>query len=119
MIAGEQYFHVLEEYCKTARIMYDDEMENWGVWSTDEVKANIRKACKGLSEIYKSSSKSTEKVKTWQCFVPFEHDDYHTGYSRGVKIRVRLWEKDGYKKEYFTVEIWSGRETDEKIWKSS
>lgn len=117
MTFGNEELCVLEFYAKQQKQVYQDACD-FGVVATESVKEAIRKACKGLAEIYKSKSEKVGSypnggLAKWTTFVPIEQSDYYPNQVDGLEVEVVLVETMTPRyPAYFTIQMKRGRRDD-------
>lgn len=110
MTFGNEELCVLEFYAKQQKQVYQDACD-FGVVATDSVKEAIRKACRGLADIYKSKSKKVGSypnggLAKWTTFVPIERADYFPDQVTGLFVEVVLVETNSPRyPAYFTIRM--------------
>lgn len=113
MTFGNEHLVILEKYAKQQHRVYKDSCD-FGVIASDEVKAQIRAACKGLADIYFSKKRVAGSypkggLAEWNTFIPIEFADYGGGIE-GIYVEVTLvGTMTPRYPAYFTIQI--SRET--------
>lgn len=110
MIFGNEHLEILEAYGRQQKQVYNDSCD-FGVIAGPEVKDQIRKACKGLADIYVNEKRVTDSypnggLAEWSTFIPIEPNDYNPNETDGIMVVVTLVETSTPRyPAYFTIQF--------------
>jgi len=99
MIPEKEVLKELETIAKRQTRIFNDACD-YGIPADTNLKRKLRKLCRAIGQVYKSTSDISKYTKTWSCFIPYEHE--FEAY-QGVKVTVSL--NMTKKCDYFTIDF--------------